>query len=395
MHETDIAIIGGGLAGATAAAMLGRAGIAATVIDPHPIYPPDLRCEKLDGAQAEILRRTGLGELVLPATTHDGSQHDGAVWIARFGRLIDKRPGDQYGILYDDLVNTVRGTIPRDLPFITAKATGITASDDRQEIALSNGERLSARLVVLANGLSVGLRDQLGLERRVISPCHSITIGFDIKPRRRARFPFAAMTYYPETPAARMAYLTLFPIGETMRANLMVYRDMDDPWLREMRRDPEASLHELMPHLRRLTGDFEVTGAVKIRPADLYVTEGHRRAGVVLVGDAFCTSCPAVGAGTGKVFTDVERLCSVYIPQWLATPGMGADKIGAFYDDPVKQACDASSAFRAFQLRAISTETSLGWHIQRWARFAVRAGIGLSRQVRATLAPRPLSPFRP
>jgi len=394
MHETDIAIIGGGLAGATAAAMLGRAGIATTVIDPHPIYPPDLRCEKLDGTQAEILRRTGIGDLVLPATTHDGSQHDGAVWIARFGRLIDRRPGDQYGILYDDLVNTVRGTIPRHVPFMIAKATSIATSDDRQEVALSNGDKISARLVMLANGLNVSLRDQLGIERIVTSPCHSITIGFDLKPRRRPRFDFAALTYYPESPAARMAYLTLFPIGETMRANLMVYRGMDDPWLRDMRRDPEGSLHELMPGLRRITGDVEVSGQVKIRPADLYVTEGHRQAGVVLVGDAFCTSCPAVGAGTGKVFTDVERLCGAHIPQWLATPGMGAHKIAAFYDDPVKRACDEASTFRAHQLKSISTDTGLSWDAQRWARFAMRAGIGFARQLRHAVTPRPLSPFR-
>ena len=35
MRYTDIAIIGGGLAGSTAAAMLGRAGIASVLIDPH------------------------------------------------------------------------------------------------------------------------------------------------------------------------------------------------------------------------------------------------------------------------------------------------------------------------------------------------------------------------
>ena len=50
MKYTDIAIIGGGLAGSTAAAMLGRAGIATVLIDPHPVYPPDFRVEKLSGA---------------------------------------------------------------------------------------------------------------------------------------------------------------------------------------------------------------------------------------------------------------------------------------------------------------------------------------------------------
>ena len=51
MRHTDIAIVGGGLAGSTAAAMLGRAGIDAVLIDPHTVYPPDFRCEKLDASQ--------------------------------------------------------------------------------------------------------------------------------------------------------------------------------------------------------------------------------------------------------------------------------------------------------------------------------------------------------
>jgi 2-polyprenyl-6-methoxyphenol hydroxylase-like FAD-dependent oxidoreductase len=49
MRYTDIAIIGGGLAGSTAAAMLGRAGISAVLIDPHQVYPFDFRIEKIGG----------------------------------------------------------------------------------------------------------------------------------------------------------------------------------------------------------------------------------------------------------------------------------------------------------------------------------------------------------
>ena len=81
MKYTDIAIIGGGLAGSTAAAMLGRAGIAAVLIDPHPVYPPDFRVEKLSGdEQLERFRQTGIAESVLRSATHDGEN-----WIARFG----------------------------------------------------------------------------------------------------------------------------------------------------------------------------------------------------------------------------------------------------------------------------------------------------------------------
>src|SRR5262249_5589435 len=155
------------------------------------------------------------------------------------------------------------------------------------------------------------------------------------------------------------AYLTLFPIGHSMRANLMVYRTMDDPWLREMRHNPERCLFALMPNLRRIIGDIDVVGPVKLRPADLYVSQGHRQAGIVLVGDAFASSCPAAGNGTGKVFTDVERLCNVHIPNWLASSGMGADKIGQFYDDPVKREYDDISAAWAYRLRSMSIEEGI------------------------------------
>ncbi|ABA04613.1 conserved hypothetical protein [Nitrobacter winogradskyi Nb-255] len=153
-----------------------------------------------------------------------------------------------------------------------------------------------------------------------------------------------------------MAYLTLFPIGNTMRANLMVYRSMNDIWFHEFRENPEAAMSAMMPGLDRITGGFKVSGQIKIRPADLYVTENHRQAGVVVIGDAFATSCPAAGTGTDKVFTDVERLCNHHIPHWLATEGMDRAKIKMFYDDPVKMECDAWSAAKAWHLRSLSLD---------------------------------------
>ncbi len=53
-----------------------------------------------------------------------------------------------------------------------------------------------------------------------------------------------------------MAYITLFPIGTTMRANLFVYRDMDDPWLRRMRTTPVEALLELAAEPSQVPGRF-------------------------------------------------------------------------------------------------------------------------------------------
>jgi 2-polyprenyl-6-methoxyphenol hydroxylase-like FAD-dependent oxidoreductase len=387
MRYTDVAIVGGGLAGATAAAMLGRAGVPACLIDPHVSYPPELRCEKLGGDQLELLRRTGLAEQTLRSATLDGE-----VWEARFGLVVAKKSSDQHGIMYDTLVNAVRAQIPSSVEIIHGKAYAVATSDERQQVTLANDDVLSARLVVLANGLNIGLRQMLGMERRVISACHSITLGFDVAPVGRACFEFPALTYWPGRPAARMAYLSIFPIGDRMRANLMVYRDMTDPWLRDFRQAPEAVLIAMMPGLHRMMGDFKVGGPVRIRPADLCATEDYLQPGVVLAGDAFSTSCPAAGTGTTKVFTDVERLCNVHIPAWLATDGMDVDKIRQFYEDPAKVACEAQSLAKAYHLRSLSIDRGLGWRAGRWGRFAVRSAQGVRYAIRKRLPARAARP---
>jgi 2-polyprenyl-6-methoxyphenol hydroxylase-like FAD-dependent oxidoreductase len=357
MKYTDIAIVGGGLAGSTAAAMLGRAGISAVLIDPHPVYPPDFRVEKLSGGeQLDRFIRTGIAESVLRSATHDGE-----IWIARSGYLLDKRPSLQFGMMYDALINTIRAHIPPSVEQVYAKVIAIGASAERQKLILSNDETISARLVVLANGLNIGLRRSLGIERQVVSPCHSISIGFDMTPVGRSTFDFPALTYFSERTSDRIPYVSLFPIGTRMRANLFTYRESDDPWIRQFRTAPAETLKAALPRLRHLTGEFEVHG--------------------VLVGDAFETTCPVTGTGTDKVFTDVERLCNVHIPTWLATDGMDTGKIAAFYDDPVKKACDAWSSAKAYNFRLLTLENELYWSAQRWARFIVWFGQGFLRRI--------------
>ncbi|XUM24921.1 FAD-dependent oxidoreductase [Bradyrhizobium oligotrophicum S58] len=380
---TDIAIIGGGLAGSITAAMLGRAGIPAILVDPHAISPPDFRIEKISGAeQIGRFRRTGIADKVLTQATLAPEN-----WIARFGYVLEQAQVQQYGIPYDTLVTAVRDEIRGRVLRIVAKAVAITPGEDRQSVVLSNGQTISARLVVLANGLNVGLRHMLGITRKIASPAHSISIGFDLTPVGSATFPFPAMTYFQERADARVPYITLFPIGERMRANLFAYREVDDPWLRAIRRNPVETLAAALPGLRRITGEYAVSGEVRVRPADLIISSGYRMPGIVLVGDAFCTTCPVTGTGSDKVFTDVERLCNLHIPRWLATDGMGEAKIAAFYADPVKTACDAWSLDKAWQFREVSVGTGPYWLAQRWARFAVSLGRGMRQRLNKTIAP--------
>jgi hypothetical protein len=129
--------------------------------------------------------------------------------------------------------------------------------------------------------------------------------------------------------------------------------------------DPDTTLRRTLPGFTRVVGAYRAKGPVVARPVDLYTSEDYRRDGVVLVGDAFQVSCPAIGMGMVRVLTDIAQITRVHIPGWLATPGMGAAKISAFYDDPVKQACDSKALHDAEYRRSVSTETNLRWDLHR------------------------------
>ena len=65
---------------------------------------------------------------------------------------------------------------------------------------------------------------------------------------------------------------------------------------------------------------------------------------------------------------------------------MGEAKIAAFYDDPVKLACDALSLKKAFGLRSYSIDPAPSWIALRWAKFFAHWGRGTLRRFAAVPA---------
>ena len=362
MRETEIAIVGAGLAGSLAATMLGRAGRDVTLVDPFDACRPDFRCEKLEEAHVATLRRAGVLDDVLPAALRYQD-----IWVARLGRIAEVKPIEEYGIEYSALVNRLRGLVPHDVSFLQSKVTDVALSEHRQVLTLTGGEQLSARLVIGAGGVMADLVGQ----RREISRCHSVSIGFDLEP---SHWPFDALTYFGEDPVHRVAYLTLFPLPSGWRANLFVYRELNDPWLKRLRDKPAAAIAQCMPGLAQFTGTLRIKGPLKIRPVDLVATENVLRPGAVLVGDAFATACPVSGTGAAKALLDVERLCNVHVPGWLATGGMGAEKIAQYYDDPHKRRSDAHALRTSLFARRTALGEGLLWTAFRWGYYAGSLG---------------------
>lgn len=365
---SDIAVVGGGLAGSLAAAVLARAGHRVALVDKRAIYPEEFRVEKIGGHQLDLFRKLGF----LNALEDVACRYDRVLNI-REGKVVDVSVGQAYGFPYADLVAMARRQIPDPSNLIVEEVIAISSSDDVQHLELASGRRVTARLVVLATGMAGAVGYKLGIRRRVLAERHSVSFGFTIARRDGTPFDFEALTCYGERTADGIDYLSLFPARAGMRANLFMFRDPTDPIMRELRREPEATVVRLLPGLRSYLGDFRVIDRVQNWVMDLTVVEGHLQPGVVLIGDAFQTNCPAAGTGVARLLVDVDRLCTEYASRWLATPGMGLEKISQFYSDRDKIAADQQSLRMARFREALTSREDIGWDVRRRLHFLRRS----------------------
>ncbi len=357
---TDIVIAGAGIAGTLAATALARAGYTVFVIDRNETHPAEFKAEHLDGPQIGQLIRLGF----LDDLTR-GLYRGETVTLARHGRIAGTGRTVNFGLGYDELVNRARCSLNGQAAFVAGRIAEIETSGDRQYVRLADGRVLTSRLLILATGSGRTLPRQAGIGRRMIRERHSVTFGVDIAPADTTPFGHPFVVYHREKVADKIDYLAAFTLRDTTRVNLFTYRDYRDEWTSAFLADPAAKLHDALPGLARVIGPYRVTSPAVARPVDLYTSEHHERDGVVLIGDAFQTTCPATGMGIVKVLTDIEQLVTVHVPGWFATPGMEAAKLASYYNDPVKRACDAKAIHDSQYRRSLSTETTTGWHLHR------------------------------
>jgi 2-polyprenyl-6-methoxyphenol hydroxylase-like FAD-dependent oxidoreductase len=331
------------------------------MIDCHARYPADFRAEQVVGSQIDLLSKFGLLDPLLggiPPVRH--------ALIARRGRVIGGVAARHYGLTYEQLVARARACVPGQATVVVGKVVEIQTSFDQQSVVLANGGVVRGRLVVAATGLQRALLRSAGFHHRIIRDAHSLTFGFDLNAPHAAGLPEAILVYFGERLGDRLDYLTVFPIGATMRANLFTFHSLRDAWPHAFRKAPEAALMNAMPGLSRVLGRFHVAGPIQARVVDLTIVENPVRDGIVLIGDAYQTSCPAAGTGIGRLLTEIDCLCSTHIPAWLASPGMMTEKIGSFYADPRKLSADAQAQHAANYRRALATEDTINWALHRY-----------------------------
>lgn len=361
---TDVVIVGGGFAGCQAAIALGRAGHRVVLIDINETIPSLFRAEKVAREQLTLLQELGLLEDVKAIS----SQVMNIINI-RGSRVIDYRRVEEYTQLYPTMLAMLRRTLPPNVTLKIGRVSDIAPSGDIQRLVLSNGETIEARLVVLATGYGEALRRKLGCIRRQIHPAQTICAGFTLRaPTTGFRIP--ALTAYGSQ-GDGIDYISIVPLGNAMRANLFMFTDIHDPRVTALRSEGMPALFRLFPGLESWIGDCEWGGDVSIFAVEIYQYDNVIHDGVVLIGDALRTSCPAIGNGMSCAMVDVIRLRD-HVAEWLKTPGMSAAKIASFYSDSIKAANDIRTHRLAIQRRdAVLGTTPIG-RLRREAHFALR-----------------------
>jgi len=354
----DVLIVGAGIAGALLALVLGRAGYAVTVFDPQREPSPVFRNEKLGHEQIALLTKLGvLGCFEAGCWPPAGHPH---------AYPEDARPSlVDCGAHHHVWLGAVRDAWPASVRFVQDVVARVEPSETRQWIETRSGDRFEGRLLVMASGRMTGLDEQLGLTRHILSPGHSVCLGFSVEPAR----PIPAEVLCSAV-GSGLGYVSIFPMPGETRINVFSYRPLVDPWTRRMSRDPLTALTELAPDAGVLLNGARVVRRCEARGTDLYAVEGHLQPGVLLIGDAFHAPCPASGTGMLRILNDIDVLVSQHLPGWLATPGMGADKIAAFYADPVKRRLDRASLQGSFRTRGAAVGTGPLWALYRLMRRA-------------------------
>jgi 2-polyprenyl-6-methoxyphenol hydroxylase-like FAD-dependent oxidoreductase len=328
-------------------------------VDPSPACPAVFKAEKIEPDQVALLRKFELLDSLLP---YAGSIREVRAYYN--GRFFGFSTTEQYGIYYSDMVNALRGRLRSTVQFIPKRVVQITNSADLQRVLLDGGQGLTCRLVVLACGLNATIPTRLGLKRHYIQKQQSVALAFSIARLDGGPFSFDSITYYSVSPRLGIDYLTLFPMGRTMRANLFAFPAVNDAWVGEFIHDPMQGIQKCFPKLQQIIGKVEVTSKVENALVHLYRTEGELP-GVALIGDACENVCPSTGMGLTKILTDVDVLSSQCIHSWFATSGMGVEKLSRFSTHPDKCAVDSRALQNAFYRRQASTGRSLRWRIHR------------------------------
>lgn len=318
MEQTDIAIIGGGLVGASLAVALQKGakerGWQIRLIEPFSpgdAYQPsyDARSSALAFGTRQIYERMGLwteiekqaapilnihiSERGCSAVAHLRAQDEG---VPALGYVVDNA--------------WIGHCLWQALDFEVVKVECPTrvqqlepTSEGGYRLHLGDGRQLSCRLAVLADGGRSPLREQLGIHVRARHYGQTALIA-NVTPSK----PHDGLAFERFTSEGPMA---LLPLPENRCA--LVWTRPEDDALRLAALDEASFLSELHAAFGDYLGRFVQVGTRHAYPLALKETEEQVRTGLVVLGNAAHSLHPIAGQGYNLSLRDAVTLAETLL----------------------------------------------------------------------------------
>lgn len=354
---TDVIVVGGGLSGLCLAHSLAQRNISSIVVDRKATYPDNFRADKLEYNQIAALRALNLDQFVLPK-----SEPVGDILSYSQGKLSTLDTIDQYGFAYAQTVNNLRENLPSEVHYLVAHISSVSVSEHTQTLTLKDEQQISGKLLVIATGGNHSISKLLNMQRSADASLWTLNFGFDVASTNSSGFDFRGLNYHAENPASGVDYLTLFPIGNVMRANIFTRWPAKDARALAMRNNPVTAMQEYFERLLEFTGAMQLASKVQMFPTEFYRMRNVLQPGVVVIADEYQSVSPATGKGLDKLTTDLNILSEKKIPAWLAKGRISKTDVATFYNNPEKKETDlkAISDWVFYRDNGLSSGPSLG-----------------------------------
>jgi len=300
----SIVIVGGGIAGASLAIALGRAGRSVQLFDAKT-FPRDKPCgEGIMPAGVSALRRLGIADGAGGAVFHGVRYHVGSrVAVGAFppSREHGDRGRAQRRLVLDRCLFERAAATPGVTAHQGVAVDGPLVEDGRVTGVLVNGSAVRTSLVAAADGAHSRFRHRLGLN--VPAPRSRVGARRHYRLAGRTAPPWVDIFLGP----SREFYVTPLPGGEVLVA-LLAEADAVQPPLEPLfdrwRREPSA--------LRALLDGAEPISDLLATPLAATASVGFAP-GVVLLGDAAGFIDPITGGGMAQALVTSERLAKFIV----------------------------------------------------------------------------------
>ncbi|MGB5605299.1 MAG: UbiH/UbiF/VisC/COQ6 family ubiquinone biosynthesis hydroxylase [Gammaproteobacteria bacterium] len=327
MSQFDVIVIGGGIVGATAACALGREGLTVALVEARAPgtaadeSPRDARMYAVTRASERIFTALGVWDAIAAQGISEFREME--VWDAGgAGRIhFDAAElGEPYlgciiepRLMQSALTQQLAGLAGVEL-FCPARFRSIAITAESAEIVLQEGQTLSAKLVIAADGPQSRVREQVGISVRTHDYRQRSLVALVSTER-----PHQDTAWQRFLPGGPLAFLPM----HDGRCSIVWTRPADtvDALLALDEADFHAALGQAFDYrLGRITAS-ELRQAYPLRRlhADHYVS-----ARVALVGDAAHAIHPLAGQGVNLGLLDAATLAEVVTAAWRAgrDPGM-------------------------------------------------------------------------